>query len=204
MLLCFDFDGVVVDSLDLLLRVTVAAQQQLGLGRPPTLATIENLTFADLADLIGIPPDAREEYCRRIFDLQAQPSETPPAYAGMVPALESLSRRHRIVVITSSDSAAVEQQLAELGLAGAVTQVLGGELNLPKSERIALARERFAASRAETCMTGDAISDIRQGKLAGVRTAAVTWGFQARELLAREEPDWIVDRPEQLVELWGG
>jgi phosphoglycolate phosphatase len=41
-------------------------------------------------------------------------------------------------------------------------------------------------------MIGDAISDIREGKRAGVRTAAVTWGYQPERVLAAEQPERIV------------
>ncbi len=47
-------------------------------------------------------------------------------------------------------------------------------------------------------MVGDAISDIRLGKLAGVRTAAVAWGYQSREALVAEAPDLVIDAPGQL------
>ena len=50
-------------------------------------------------------------------------------------------------------------------------------------------------------MIGDTISDIRQGKLAEVQTAAVTWGFQPRELLARESPDVMLDDPTDLLNI---
>jgi phosphoglycolate phosphatase len=50
-------------------------------------------------------------------------------------------------------------------------------------------------------MIGDAVSDIREGKRAGVRTAAVTWGYQAEAVLAAERPDRIVHRIAHLQAL---
>jgi phosphoglycolate phosphatase-like HAD superfamily hydrolase len=32
-----------------------------------------------------------------------------------------------------------------------------------------------------------------------VAVAGVTWGFNARELLARHGPDYLIDRPEELL-----
>jgi phosphoglycolate phosphatase-like HAD superfamily hydrolase len=31
--------------------------------------------------------------------------------------------------------------------------------------------------------------------------AAVTWGFNSRESLAREQPEFLIDAPEELLEL---
>jgi phosphoglycolate phosphatase len=53
-------------------------------------------------------------------------------------------------------------------------------------------------------MIGDTIGDIRAGKQSGVQTVAVTWGFQARDLLARELPDYLVDHPEELLTIASG
>lgn len=42
-------------------------------------------------------------------------------------------------------------------------------------------------------------SDIRHGKAAGVRTVAVTWGYQKRHTLEQEKPDFVVDSPDELL-----
>jgi phosphoglycolate phosphatase len=67
-----------------------------------------------------------------------------------------------------------------------------------KCEKIAIAQQYFKIPATRTYMIGDAISDIRQGKLAGVQTIAVTWGFQRRDLLLAEQPDYVVDSPAEL------
>jgi phosphoglycolate phosphatase-like HAD superfamily hydrolase len=41
--------------------------------------------------------------------------------------------------------------------------------------------------------------DIIMGRAAGHRTCAVTWGNQSPDRLARQQPDHIVDAPEQLA-----
>jgi phosphoglycolate phosphatase len=58
--------------------------------------------------------------------------------------------------------------------------------------------EHFQVDRKEAYMVGDARSDIREGRAAGVRTVAVAWGYQPRESLVAEEPDFVADRPEDL------
>ena len=50
-------------------------------------------------------------------------------------------------------------------------------------------------------MIGDTVGDIRAGKEAGVRTAAVTWGYQQRDLLSKEVPDRLLDQPKELLAL---
>ena len=50
-------------------------------------------------------------------------------------------------------------------------------------------------------MVGDSVSDIRSAKRAGVQAIAATWGWQSRNLLARETPDFIVNSVQELAAL---
>jgi phosphoglycolate phosphatase-like HAD superfamily hydrolase len=53
-------------------------------------------------------------------------------------------------------------------------------------------------------VVGDGLPDMRFARALRARSAAATWGYVGRELLAAERPTWIVDSPMQLVELvWG-
>jgi HAD superfamily hydrolase (TIGR01549 family) len=45
----------------------------------------------------------------------------------------------------------------------------------------------------ETVYIGDMVHDIRAGKKAGVRTAAVLTGYQTRDALSAEKPDYILN-----------
>jgi phosphoglycolate phosphatase len=44
----------------------------------------------------------------------------------------------------------------------------------------------------ETVYIGDMVHDIRAGKKAGVRTAAVLTGYQTRDALSAESPDYVL------------
>ncbi|MFT5086942.1 MAG: phosphoglycolate phosphatase [Planctomycetota bacterium] len=203
MLLNFDYDGVIVDSFDQLLSLVIQAQQSLGLGRPPIaedFRKIENLAFEDLGRRIGLPENQVFHYEARIFELQKEQWDVRP-FSRIVPIFEKLAMSHTLVVITSSQSEAVAATLESFGLGSAVSRVLGGELGSTKAERIEQSRREFSCSAQDTFMVGDAISDIRQGKLAGVKTIAVSWGYQDRELLERERPDFIFDNPDELLQI---
>lgn len=206
MLMLFDYDGVIVDSFAPLLDLCIQAQASLGVGRPPTsfdFQTMENLTFVDLGRLIGVPENRVVVYSERVFQLQKRCWSVRlfPCIAGI---LAELARRHTLAIITASQSEAVMATLATAGLGGAISTVMGGEGGRSKAERIAMVQARLSASSQDTFMIGDAISDIREGKRAGVKTIAVSWGFQDRKLLAREKPDFLIDDPRELLGIASG
>ena len=53
----------------------------------------------------------------------------------------------------------------------------------------------------ETMYVGDEVRDIEAAKNAGVKSCAVTWGFQDKELLATVGPDFLIEKPRQLLDL---
>ncbi len=201
MLFLFDYDGVIADSFDSLLEVCVEAQAVFGQGRAPSsddFRTIENLTFDELGGMIGIPEGKCAAYCAKVFEIQRE-RECPCPFPEVVEIIQKLAVQHTAAVVTNSQSHVVRAALNEFGLGAAVTGVAGGESGATKVDRIAYLQAAHAAPCEKTYMTGDTIGDIRAGKRAGVQTVAVTWGFQARDLLARESPDHLVDHPKEIL-----
>ena len=205
MLMLLDYDGVIVDSFDHLLDLCVQVWESLGCGRCPTardFRTIENLAFADLACAIGAPGDKAPLFAARVLELQK--ADWPVRlFPGMRHALCALAVRHTLAVITSSRSETVAASLRNAGLGDAISAVLGGDLGTSKAERIGAMRARHGESRGATFMIGDTIGDIREGKRAGVRTVAVGWGYQTAALLSKEAPDFLINKPSDLLQLAG-
>ena len=48
---------------------------------------------------------------------------------------------------------------------------------------------------------GDEDRDIIASKKVNIKTIAVTWGFNSKEKLSREKPDYLVDSPFQILEI---
>ena len=60
--------------------------------------------------------------------------------------------------------------------------------------------ELLKVSPSDILFIGDSIYDIKTGKNAGMKTIAVTWGYQPKEQLTEESPDFIADFPAQIIE----
>ncbi|MCY4488097.1 MAG: HAD hydrolase-like protein [Deltaproteobacteria bacterium] len=206
MLLHFDYDGVLVDSFDALLSAFRQTAVDTGLGRPPTrhdFETIEDLNATGVATLLGVSEDRIEDYTRRIHEVLGAGGYEPALFPGIPGLLRALSEEHTLVVVTSNYEHIVRHGLARNGVDACVSLVLDAGRPGTKSDKIRHALERFEVPPGEAFMIGDTRGDIHHGRAAGVRTAGVTWGYQARETLALESPDFIVDTPEELLELLG-
>lgn len=202
MLINCDFDGVIADTFGHMLALCRAAQVEVGAGRPPVaddLRTLENLTFAGLAQRLEIPDTAVPRYVEAAFALQQRAACQVSFFDGMRELLLAMREVADIAIITSGCATVVRGHLENHGLGGTVAAVTGGEAGQTKEEAIRANMARFAARPERTFMVGDAVSDIRQGRQAGVRTIGVSWGFQSRPMLDKASPDFLADSPPELL-----
>ena len=49
---------------------------------------------------------------------------------------------------------------------------------------------------------GDETRDIGAAKKAGIRSAAVTWGYNSRKALKAQNPDYLLHSPKELLQLF--
>jgi pyrophosphatase PpaX len=74
------------------------------------------------------------------------------------------------------------------------------ERHKPHPDPILFALERLGAAPDEAAYVGDSPFDLAAARAAGVFGVAVTWGrIHSSELLAAENPDALVDTPEELL-----
>lgn len=206
MLINFDFDGVIADTFEQLLQHCIEAQRILGQGRAPVaedFRTVENLTFGGLGQRLGMSTEEIDRFETITFDLQKKSKEISKFYKGMDDVIKKISIGNVLAIVSSSSSEIVHKRLLENGVEGAFKKIMGGEMGLSKSESILANMSHFSFRAEDTYMIGDAVSDIRFGKAAKVKTIGVTWGFQSRELLEGEAPDWLIHSPEELLCLFG-
>ncbi|MGZ3648342.1 MAG: HAD family hydrolase [Syntrophales bacterium] len=48
---------------------------------------------------------------------------------------------------------------------------------------------------------GDTTGDIKEARLAGVRTVAVTWGWHSKEKLETVRPDYLIETVKDLLQI---
>lgn len=62
--------------------------------------------------------------------------------------------------------------------------------------------ERLNVPKERAILVGDSTNDINGGHNAGIRVCAVGYGMGNREKMVACKPDWFIERPEELMELF--
>ena len=203
-LIIFDYDGVLADTLDDLIRFGQEACDRLSVKHLVTKDDISNLevmSFATYGKACEVPENLIDEFVKINLNLFAEKDSPPAIFDGLSEVIHQLSVNHKIAVVTTNSSQNVHTFLNKHGLDSLVHAVYGVDTPGSKTHKISIARERFAKNREAVFMIGDALSDIRAAKEAGVISVAVTWGHQSLKTLMQGEPDHVVNYPGELNEV---
>jgi len=126
-------------------------------------------------------------------------------YEGVLEAVRSLKERGmRLGVVTSKMQRGTRQGLALCKLDSFFDTIVAADdttRHKPHPEPVYVALERLGADAAATVFIGDSTHDLAAGRAAGVRTGAALWGPFSREELAKHEPDYWLERPEEVLRL---
>ena len=201
-LIIFDYDGVLADTLDDLIHFGQQACDQLGVKHTVTkddLSNLEVMSFATYGRACEVPEHLVDEFVKISLNLFAEKKSPPAIFDGMREVIQHISSQHKLAIVTTNSSQNVNLFLAQHGLSDRFHAVYGVDTPGSKAHKIALARERFGEETV--FMIGDALSDVRAAKEAGVISIAVTWGHQSLETLLRGEPDYAVNNLHNLIKI---
>jgi len=197
-----DYDGVIVDSIELFVETANVAAKEL--NREPTFSaeTLKNLremSIYSITDALGVDRGDTEMFLRALDDELMRRYREVTMFSEMREVIEDLSERALVGIVSATPSEVIAEVMAHCGLIDCFAHISGGELGKSKAERICSIVENHNASILNTWMIGDTVSDIEQGKLAGCRTVAVSWGWHRVSWLREAGPDCVVKKPKELV-----
>lgn len=205
----FDLDGTLADSFALIAgafrhacravlgREATEAEvlARWGLPLPLRLAGLDAGRVPDLLAAYSAWYDAHHAALLRPF----------PGVPAMVRALAGLGVR--LGVVTSKRRGPALRDLEALGLAPFLETVVAAEdaaAPKPAPDPVREALRCLRMARAGAWMVGDGPLDIEAGRRAGVLTVGAAWGALDRAALVAAAPDYLAERPEDVVALASG
>jgi len=201
-LFLFDFDGVLVDSLNLYEKSVNLCLDRIGQRPIETREEFLDLfedNFYNAITKRGV--DVGEFMAASKAVTSTLDYSVARPFTGLMPVLAELKKRHGLVIISSNSSFAIRLMLAKFGFAPYFDDILGADFNFSKIEKILYAKGHYGTNGGHTFYVCDTAGDVREAREAGVKTVAVTWGWHPRGRLERARPDMIVDSPEELLAL---
>ena len=208
--LLFDLDGTLIDSIRLIIDSYHHTAKTHGLS-PRTdeewlhgIGTPLRVVFAEIAE----HPEQMDQLIAtyREYNFAHHDTQVIP-YVGAPELIRRIKAAgYQTGLVTSKNRAGAIRglKLAEIADQFDVLVCADDVVNpKPHPEPVLKALEQLDADPAETLFVGDSVHDMKCGREAGVRTAAVLWGSFGREHLEASVPDFWLETPGDLLHLLG-
>jgi phosphoglycolate phosphatase len=203
----FDFDGVLADSLQMMLSYSAQVCLELGYPCQPSPADLEALdpmSFDSLGRQLNLPEALIPAYKARVFERFTSGEELPPIFDGMTEVVSALAVSYPLGLVTGNTSGVVRSFLERYNLFDRFGLILCVDDPGTRVKKIRRIIKELGDQNAEVYLVGDAVSDIHAAREVGVKSIAVTWGHQSREKLVTARPDFLVDSPGGLLSILEG
>ncbi|MEG4119384.1 HAD-IA family hydrolase [Microcoleus sp. N9_B4] len=199
----FDFDGTLADTIDILLSISNRLSVELGFksATKEQIAQLSNLTSWQLLQYSGI---SIFKFPLLIRMLKAElRSEIPniqlfPGIKDVLLDLKTLG--FQLGIITSNSRENVLGSLEKNGLQDTFTFIYSGS-TFGKHKVINRWLKTEHINAKEVVYVGDEIRDIEAARKTGIKVIAVAWGFNSQQALAAHHPDFLIQRPQELIEI---
>lgn len=122
-------------------------------------------------------------------------------YCGIKSGLKRIMKQFRsqkikMIVISSDPETHVRRELKVFGLAGYFLEIIPGIHN--KYHILKKVIKDFSFKKNETIFIGDTNHEIEVAKKLGIKSGAVTWGLNTKEVLKKYKPDYIFHNVKEL------
>jgi phosphoglycolate phosphatase len=199
----FDFDGTISDSNEAALATFNSMSNKFGYRQVTheQMPALRNKTSREVLKTVGISllklpfvvREARLRFEARIDSLQP--------YQGIQPSLIELKQRGlRLGIITSNSNVNVKRFLQKNEL-DVFDFVHSGASIFGKARIIKSLMKKWKIMASEAVYVGDETRDIDAAKSAGIRIVSVSWGFNTKEVLQNQGPDFLIDHPFELPKI---
>ena len=200
-LLIFDFDGTIADTLDA--GVTILNKLAVEFGfrplHPKDLERVRDMRTRQLMKFLGIPARKMSRIARRgSEELYACIHSIQPLPGMPEPLRELQTLGFALGIITSNTEVNVQIFLRSHGL-DLFDFVRCSSKLLGKARMIRSVIRRQHVRAADILFVGDETRDIEAAKKAGIRIAAVTWGYNSRRSLEAMKPHFVFESPKEFV-----
>jgi phosphoglycolate phosphatase len=201
----FDFDGTLADSKNVAISVInqLAARHKYKPVSPEALEELRKLTIAERCKMLGWPVYKLPLLAAELYRLYKHSLHEVNLFPGIRELLTELQRNNILVAILSSNSEQNIRTFLQANNLEFVQHVICSNRIFGKDKMLRKFLKTHRLQPENVLYAGDEVRDVVACKKCGIPIAWVSWGFDSRELVQPENPDFIVHSPADILNLPG-
>lgn len=212
MLFIFDLDGTLLNTIKDISNAVNHALESCGWPRrteQECLQFVGNGTSKLLER--SLPPgeqtaariDSLRPFFKNYYNAHLTDFTTP--YPGIKQTLRALvANGNSLAVASNKYHVATQKIIAHFFPETAFVAVLGQREGVPTKPNPTIVEEilqKMHTPKEQCIYVGDSDVDMQTARNAGVRACGVGWGFRSRDVLATFSPEFLIDRPDELLKI---
>lgn len=200
----FDFDGTLADTLGEIIRVNNELHKSLGTRLIPEdkFEELRNLEVRKwFRQIFGIPLYKIPFWVARFKKKLYKDMTRIKTFKDIPKTIKTLKDRGINLGVLTTDADENAREFLAMQNMNCFDFIIEANFIFGKAHALRKIMRSKKLAYENTLYVGDTVEDIRNSKKVGIKIAAVTWGFSSHELLAKYCPDFLIDTPQELLEI---
>ncbi len=201
--LIFDFDGTIADSINLVIELInqVAGKYKFDQIREEEYEYLRNLTIPEKCRALHISLHQIPRMAIELTKTYYQSIGSITAFEGIKEMTDNLKEQGLKMSIISSNSSNNIRKFLKNNNLDIFDSIYSANNLFGKEKAINSFIKKQRLIKDELIYVGDEHRDIMACKMNMIKVMAVTWGADSLEFLSQANPDYIVEKPAQIVEI---
>ncbi|EFI66807.1 HAD-IA family hydrolase [Lysinibacillus sp. HST-98] len=199
----FDFDGTLADSTAVFASAwnTLAQKYKFKGIELKEIDTLKKLSISERSKLFDFPMYKLPMILPQFYKLYRQSLNDVHLFEGMKEVLIEINKRGYKILIISSNSKENILEFLKMNGIHCVADVLCSNRIFGKDKVMKKFLKEANVDSSDVVYIGDEQRDIVACKKAGVPIIWVEWGYDAKEVVQNEEPEYSVTTPQEILEI---
>ena len=197
----FDFDGTLVDSLPLVVRIANQMVPKLNIT-DDELAKIREMPAREIIKYSGIPYWQLLRLMIKGKKIMSQHLDELKVFKGIDELIKNLHKKgFQISVVSSNTEDNIRKVLKREGIEQYFSGVYGNVGLFSKYRVFKTVLKHQKATAADAIYVGDEVRDIESARKGHIAVISVTWGYNGEAILSKYHPNYLAHTPQQLLQI---
>lgn len=199
----FDFDGTLADSMPVIIEIAEdillreISKQEIARYRDMTIKQILKEAKIPLYKVPGLLVKGRPLLQKRMHEVKLFNN-----LDGIIKQLAGSD--HNLFVVSSNSAGIINGFMDDYKLKKYFKNIYGNVGIFSKAQAIKKVMKREGFIAQDTIYVGDEVRDIEAAKKVGIPIISVTWGYNGKKILASYKPNYLANKPNDIVKSING
>lgn len=197
----FDFDGTIADSFPIVVDVINEFAEQKGLEKfsEQRIAELRDLTASQIFSSLNISKIEMLFFVKKFKKKVNEKISSIKTIKDITLNIHELKKEGNKLGIVTSNSTKNVKEFLKNNNADIFDFIYSDAGVFGKDKILKRLLGKCDIKTEDVLYIGDEVRDIEAAKKAGIKIVAVSWGYNSRKILIENNPDYIIDSPNELV-----